>query len=130
MDANNRLRIATRIHFGLLRHLGEGVDVARMLRNGPEAREVLWVCEASGDRELMALAQQFVRANAAEAELQASAAARHVVQDTPWSRDTSGFGVSQPPDIGEPRTQSKGNAVSSAWLKPVSWLRGSPRGAR
>ena len=59
MDANTRLRIATRIHFALRRHLGEGVDVAQMLRSEDYAREALWVCEAIGDPELAALARQY-----------------------------------------------------------------------
>ncbi len=58
-NANTRLRIATRIHFLLLRHLGEGVDVARMLKSDAEAREVLWVCEGSGNGELVTLARQY-----------------------------------------------------------------------
>jgi len=59
LDANTRLRIATRIHFALRRHLGEGVDVAQMLRSEDYAREALWVCEAIGDPELAALARQY-----------------------------------------------------------------------
>ena len=64
MDANTRLRIATRIHFSLRRHLGEGVDVAMMLKNDDYAREALWVCEALGDAELVALARQYLGAPA------------------------------------------------------------------
>ena len=41
MDANTRLRIATRIHFALLHRLGEGIDVGHMLKNEAEAREVI-----------------------------------------------------------------------------------------
>jgi len=59
LDANTRLRIATRIHFALRRHLGEGVDVAQMLQSDAYAREALWVCEAIGDPELAALARQY-----------------------------------------------------------------------
>jgi hypothetical protein len=59
VDPSIRLRIATRIHFGLLRHFDENVDVQTLLADGDEAREALWVCEASGDRELMALARAF-----------------------------------------------------------------------
>ena len=59
MDANNRLRIATRIHFALMRHLGaDMVDVGQMLKSDSEAREVLWVCDATGDAELMSLARR------------------------------------------------------------------------
>jgi len=59
LDSNTRLRIASRIHFALLRHLGEGIDVALMLKSDDYAREALWVCEAIGSAELTALARQF-----------------------------------------------------------------------
>lgn len=137
MDLNTRLRIATRIHFALLRHLGEGVDVAAMLKNEEQAREVLWVCEASGDEELVALGRQFQRVVALDAE--ARTAAGHATQDTSWARDTSGFGVSQPPDMAEPGVRrgsiaptltaavpQRGEARGAvAWLNPVNWLRRS-----
>jgi hypothetical protein len=115
---NTRLRIANRIHLGLLRHLGEGIDVATMLRNGAEAREVLWVCQASGDSELIALSRQFERADALEA------AGGHTPQDTTWARDTSGFGLSQPPEL--PQRVVAKPPPANRWLKPVSsWLRRS-----
>lgn len=122
MDQNNtRLRIANRIHLGLLRHLGEGIDVATMLRNEAEAREVLWVCQASGDNELIALSRQYERAGALEA------AGGHTPQETTWAGDTSGFGLSQPPEL--PRlTEQVTPKAATGWLKPVaSWLR---RGAQ
>jgi len=125
VDTNNtRLRIATRIHFALLRHLGEGIDVGTMLKNDAQAREVLWVCEASGDAELIALARQYVRAGMLSDE--AKAAGGHATQDTPWARDTSGFGVSHPPEMHESPdvgTRKRSTSVSSGWLNPVSWLR-------
>jgi hypothetical protein len=125
LDANNRLRIATRIHFALMRHLGaDVVDVGHLLKNETEAREVLWVCDASGDAELMSLARKFRRAGAAEAaeaQARAGAVGGHAAQDTPWARDTSGFGLTQPP---EPVETARGKpTVSAAWMKPVSWLR-------
>ena len=122
MDLNTRLRIATRIHFALLRHLGEGVDVAVMLKHEELSREVLWVCEASGDPELMALGRQYQRAVTLEEE---AAAGGHALQDTAWAKDTSGFGISQPPEnlpvltaAVTPRPASKGS-----WLNPAKWLR-------
>jgi hypothetical protein len=135
VDLNTRLRIATRIHFALLRNLGEGVDVAAMLKNEEQAREVLWVCEASGDEELVALGRQFQRAVTLEEE--ARTAAGHATQDTPWARDTSGFGVSQAPDMAElggrrasiaptltAAVRQRGEARgAAAWLNPVNWLR-------
>jgi hypothetical protein len=117
VDQNNtRLRIANRIHLGLLRHLGEGIDVAVMLRSQAEAREVLWVCQASGDSELIALSRQYERAGALEA------AGGHTPQDTSWAGDTSGFGLSQPPEL--PRlTEQVTPKRGAGWLKPMaSWL--------
>ena len=128
MDANNRLRIATRIHFALMRHLGADlVDVGLMLKSESQAREVLWVCDASGDAELMSLARRFRRAGSAEAaaaQAKAAAGAGHAAQETPWARDTSGFGLTQPPDVVDTGSQgTKSNTVSPSWFKPVSWLR-------
>jgi len=138
VDLNNRLRIATRIHFALLRHLGEGVDVATMLKQKNQAREVLWVCEASGDPELVALGRQYQRAVALEEESRATAG--HAQQETPWAADTSGFGMSQLPELNQvvsaPRRRIPAAAVSvprtessdadkrvSGWLNPANWLR-------
>lgn len=90
-----RFRIATRIHFALLRQFGEDVDVRTLLKGGPEAREALWVCEASNDRELVALAEQFRRLPAAPAPAEPADAP----QDIAWARNTSGFGHSLPPSL-------------------------------
>ena len=137
VDLNNRLRIATRIHFAQLRHLGEGVDVATMLKQKNQAREVLWVCEASGDPELVALGRQYQRAVALE---ESRVAAGHAQQETPWAADTSGFGMSQPPEMNPvaaaPRRRIPAVTVSvsrnesgaadkraTAWLNPANWLR-------
>jgi len=129
LDATSRLRIATRIRFALLRHLGESVDVGAMLKRDNEAREVIWVCEASGDAELVSLAHQFSVANAAAQAIRAAevasaqAAGGHERQETPWARDTSGFGVSQPPEMSDTPRRDFGNTVSSAWFNPAGWLR-------
>ena len=121
MDPNTRLRIATRIHFLLLRHLGEGVDVATMLKNDNEAREVLWVCEGSGDRELMSLARQYRRAGRSPEKAAAERpAAGHAPQETSWANGSSGFGVSQPPAMAG---RKPAGSLSSGWLNPASWLR-------
>jgi hypothetical protein len=139
VDLNTRLRIATRIHFALLRHLGEGVDVAKMLKHEDQAREVLWVCEASGDAELVALGQQYQRAATLEEESQL--AAGHTQQETLWARDTSGFGISQPPELTDvvavprrriptltvavmPRTEMQSSDKrATGWMNPANWLR-------
>jgi len=124
LDANTRLRIATRIHFALMRHLGEGFDIGAMLRSDAEAREVLWVCQASGDRELMTLARQYERADMLADE---KAPGGHHAQDTAWAGNTSGFGVTQPPPEGEAARSRPRHAAAGGWLNPAGWLRRSPR---
>jgi hypothetical protein len=136
VDPTIRLRIATRIHFALLRHYGEDVSVGTLLKGEIDAREALWVCEASGFEDLRALARQFNSAAApvavtthplnastpANAKPASSAARGAVPQDLAWSQDTSGFGVTRPSELGAlgtPLTQP------TRWLKPSSWLRGS-----
>jgi hypothetical protein len=124
LDPTIRLRIATRIHFALLRHYGEDVAVSVLLRDEAVAREALWVCEASGHDELVALGKQLetatrqearaVRLRKQQAHVEASGA---TPQDLAWSRDTSGFGLSRPAeaaDVPAPKT--------NGWLKPSNWL--------
>ena len=58
---HEQLLLATRIHHALMRYLGSGVDVGRMVGSDDYAREVLYVCEGCGDAELKALGEQFKR---------------------------------------------------------------------
>lgn len=120
MDTSIRLRLATRIHFALLRHYGEDVEVGTLLKNEAEANEALWVCDASGDAELTALARQFRAASrdAVPPRVKPKAAP----QDAAWARDTSGFGLSRPLDLDD---QAAGFG-SSSWLRPSTWLKSKP----
>ena len=144
VDPTIRLRIATRIHFALLRHYGEHVDVAGLLRGQADAREALWVCEASGHAELANLAKQFDEVTKADARRARSAArkpaavsaatatairtaaktttsqTRHAPQDAVWAQDTSGFGVSRPPEIADTAART---AAPVGWLGAARWLR-------
>lgn len=120
MDTSSRLRIATRIHFALLRQYGEHVEVGTLLKGDADAREALWVCDASGDAELTALARQLRVANRDEAKARVKAKA--APQDAAWARDTSGFGLSRPLDLEAPAS-GFGN---SNWLKPSTWLKSKP----
>ena len=137
MDPTSRLRLATRIHFALLRQCGETVEVRDLLDGRGEGREALWVCAASGDPELAALARDLGRANrrhANDVAAAAAAAARpaapetgtraagHVPQDTAWSQDTSGFGASRLPELGAQPARSAATPTPS-WLAPLDWLR-------
>ncbi|SHM28896.1 hypothetical protein [Rhizobacter sp. OV335] len=141
MSTPSELRIATRIHFGLKQWLGEGIDVEVMLRQPDEAREILFVCQASGNAELESLARQWADARG---ELKKAARPRAVAekpvarpstpktaapraaakQDLAWARDTSGFGITQPAELSPPEADTTG----ARWHKPSSWLRlGSSR---
>jgi hypothetical protein len=130
MDPTIRLRIATRIHFALLRHYGEDVGVSTLLNGEAGAREALWVCQASGHKELVSLAKQFDTATRQEtravglrsqqARIEASTAALRgaTPQDMAWSRDTSGFGLTRAPEAFDAPVSKSGG-----WLKTPSWLR-------
>ena len=130
MDATIRLRIATRIHFALLRHYGEHVDVAGLLRGDAESREALWVCEGSGHAELVNLAQQFNQATEADARrvrraarqraMAPTAAARPAPQDAAWAQNTSGFGVSRQPEAAD---SAHGALPPAGWQVAARWLR-------
>jgi hypothetical protein len=124
MDPTSRLRIATRIHFALLRHMGAGIDVGYMLKRADYAREVLYVCEGSGDAELFALMRKFEHAS-----LEEQAATRPVKLDTVtaplesgWPGTTTSFGASTFADTDAERAKpapSRG-LTSSHWFGPYA----------
>ena len=131
LDPTVRLRVATRIHFALLRHCGEQVPVSALLQGGNEMREALWVCEASNQAELVALAAQFAQlvklaqVTAAPARATAAVPERAAPQDAVWAKDTSGFGLSRPADEMTTASRSATPAASAGWLSPARWLRRS-----
>lgn len=120
MSTPAQLRIAARIHYALKDLLGEGIDVSAMLTNPAEAREVLFVCQASGLPELVALANQFfIASEVARLASHESLSGQDTTppQDAAWSRDTSGFGLSQPGDLpAAPRTA----APRAGWLRSLA----------
>jgi hypothetical protein len=59
MADERRQRIAERMHLLLVRELGEGIDVGRMLAQPLYARDVLLVCEALRGSDLEVLGKQF-----------------------------------------------------------------------
>ncbi|MEO8152965.1 MAG: hypothetical protein ABI605_07840 [Rhizobacter sp.] len=115
MSTPAQLRIAARIHFVLKHDLGEGINVAAMLSDTHEAREVLFVCQASGNPELVSLARQFV--NAGKLAKPALGHKGDAPQDAAWSRNTSGFGVTHPSELSAPE--------ESSWRSATQWLRRS-----
>ena len=148
MDPTTRLRIATRIHFALLRHFGEDVGIQALLDGDANAREALWVCEACGDAELVMLARQFNHAQALDLamrtrseKLRPDHPARRLAAETDWAQSTASFALSRPAELGEGAhrvsggagadsgTEAPGDAgespiAASGWLSPGSWLRG------
>lgn len=75
-STNRRLQIATRIHYALLRELGQGIDVGRLLKQPLYARDVLLVCDACPGNDLPRLAKAFRGASQdAEAALAAGRSA-------------------------------------------------------
>jgi hypothetical protein len=79
-STNRRLQLATRIHYALLREVGCGIDVGRLLKQALYARDVLLVCDACSGHDLRRLATAFRAAS-----MPASAG----------DADASGFGASQ-----------------------------------
>jgi hypothetical protein len=115
----HRFRLATRIHFALLRKYGEDVDVGSLLKGSPEAREALWVCEASDDRELVQLAAQLKQLAPAPRRPAREVEPAEAPQDAAWARNTSGFGATMPSAF----DASHHAPAARVLLKPSSWLR-------
>jgi hypothetical protein len=131
MDPTYRLRIATRLHFLLLRRYGQDIEVGHLLKSRARNHDGLWLCKATGDAELIALARQLAHANHLhernEARLREQAlynacvAAGAAVHEMPWGYDTSGFGMTHPLHLGEvPPAEAP---RPRRWLKPLRWLK-------
>jgi hypothetical protein len=118
LDTNARLRLATHIHFALLRQFNENVAVSALLEGEADAREALWVCEGSDDAELMSLAQRFRSAASDEAHAATVPTKAGVPQEMAWAQDTSGFGVSRPLELADVALDAQ-----PSWLHPSRWLR-------
>ena len=100
MDKSTQLQMATRIHFALLRQFGENIEITDLIKNQGVAREALWVCEASGDIELMDLARQFKACSKALAQ-----AGTPPEQDAARAAEAAASQTPQPPHahpIGRP----------------------------
>ncbi len=91
------MQLAQRIHQLLLREIDHAIEVERLLADPRYARDVLLVCEAVPGGELVPLAALFREASRPTAGQPDEPG--HAPQPNDWSRDTSGFGVSQPPPM-------------------------------
>jgi len=96
-----RLQLARRIHQVLVREIDHAIEVERLLTDERYARDVLLVCDALPGSEAPPLATQFRAMPPPAAGMAAhplpTGTPGHARQLTDWSRDTSGFGVTQPP---------------------------------
>jgi len=110
-----RTVIASRIDLQLRRHLDQGVDVARALADARYARDMLLVCDAMKGTGLPLLARQFRKA-AVHMARDAKQSGRDVGPPQAWAADTSGFGVSQLPNLRDTC------AVKKPWYSPSRWL--------
>ena len=93
----SRMQLATRIHGLLLSEIGHDIEVERLLSDARYARDVLLVCDAVPGGELVPLAALFRVATLSAAGQRG--APGHAALANEWGRDTSGFGLSQPPPI-------------------------------
>ena len=94
----SRLQLAQRIHQLLLRDIDHTIEVDRLLSDARYARDVLLVCEAVPGGELVPLAALFREASRPPAGRH-PAPGGHAPQNNDWGRDTSGFGITQPPPL-------------------------------
>ena len=96
----SRLQLAQHIHILLLREIDHAIEVERLLADPRYARDVLLVCDAVPGGELQPLARLFRDASLPQAG--PPDAPGHAPQANDWGRDTSGFGVTQPPPMPAP----------------------------
>lgn len=98
----SRIQIAQRIRQDLLREIDHEIEVGRLLDDARYARDVLLVCDALLGCDLPALASMFREATQSLPPVHAqpgSARPGRTAQPNEWGRDTSGFGVTQPPAL-------------------------------
>lgn len=128
----SRLQLATRIHIALLRTLGEGVDVSRMLRQRPYGDEVIEICRSLLEPGLVDLADRFddltaaedARAHMAHSALEARAALAQIPRRRPaaaqslgWTAVTSGFGIARAmADLALEPTPPRERHSASGWF--------------
>jgi hypothetical protein len=134
MDPTYRLRTATRLHFLLLRRYGQDIEVSHLLKSRARNHDGLWLCKATGDAELIALARLLAHANHLHAKEEtrlreealmsavAGAAGGAAANDMPWSFDTSGFGLTHPQHLPEEPNDAPQRVRR---FSPLRWLKGS-----
>ena len=107
----------------LQREIGQGIEVERLLTRDRYARDVLLVCDACAGSELPQLAAEFRRLTPGMRggpPPLPTASPGHAAQATEWSGDTSGFGVSRPPEVRLPTTPTA-QAARPGWRARLPW---------
>jgi hypothetical protein len=118
MQDQHRLQLANRMHLQLLRQLGQGIDIRRMLGDTRYALDVLLVCDALPEHGLRDLAARFREVDHEDG----------VSRPMSWAQDTSGFGVSLPAsvrhevDIDLDAFENPAPPRRRGWLKASSWF--------
>jgi hypothetical protein len=111
-----RLQLASRIQLLLFRELGEKIAIDRLLSNDIYARDVLLVCEALRNEELVDLAHRFRRMSPVHGK------GGHEPQPVDWSENTSGFSLQPPPE--DAPSSEPPHRGSGGWLAATRrWLR-------
>ena len=118
MNHDDRLlRIANRINLLLLRELGQGIDVKRMISQPRYARDVLLVCDARPGTDIASLALHF-------RYVQRAQSGGESVPPSTWGRDSSGFGLSGPAEVDSSFGIGMMPAARAArpWFSPARWI--------
>jgi hypothetical protein len=131
MDPTYRLRTATRLHFLLLRRYGQDIDVGHLLKGRARNHDGLWLCKATGDAELIALARLLAHANLAhardearlreEALMSVCSTAGADAHEMPWGSHTSGFGLTHPQVL--PELPKFDAPPATRRFSPLRWLK-------
>ncbi|MBL8320151.1 MAG: hypothetical protein JNJ42_17225 [Burkholderiaceae bacterium] len=110
----NRLQIATRLHFVLMRELGQGIDVGRMLKHEVYARDVLLVCDAFRGHELEQLSKAFRVASDEPAPTAAAPLSTYEYRDSQFAAPVTGP-AAMPPVA----ARDKAPAAARTWFDRI-----------
>ena len=121
MNEDRLLRIANRINLLLLRELGQGIDVKRMISQPRYARDVLLVCDARPGTDIASLALHFRQVRRAQANGESGPPSTLGGDSSGFA---SGFGSSRPAAV----DSSFGIGVMPVpravrpWFSPARWI--------
>lgn len=118
----NRQQIAQRIHDGLLRELGQGIDLRQMLHSALYARDVLLVCSAYPGTELPQLGRLYEQAcRVAEADRPPD-----TVPSQHGGLESRVAAATSHPVDGRPEADSPPSRPGRRWFVPSTWFGTEP----